>query len=176
MKTLAFNCPSPTKSLQSKLAWRQYFNEGLTVIIKHYCCRRECVVVCGTVRAHFTTTTHFMWSDQRKHQHILPHLCQVSVSSSVRSQLPFFFLTSFSPGPGMSSLLREEMQRVLFRPGKQRLVEFIEIEEPTHGRHFLCASGKQLFCWCVLLQLFHNIFVYLIKFRQFFRHSHLFCM
>ncbi|XP_047433683.1 exocyst complex component 1-like [Mugil cephalus] len=43
----------------------------------------------------------------------------------------------------MSSLLREEMQRVLFRPAKQRLVEFIEIEEPTEGRHFLCVSvGK----------------------------------
>uniref|UniRef100_A0A8C6PET0 Exocyst complex component 1 like n=1 Tax=Nothobranchius furzeri TaxID=105023 RepID=A0A8C6PET0_NOTFU len=38
----------------------------------------------------------------------------------------------------MSSLLREEMQRVLFRPAKHRLVEFIEIEEPTLGRHFLC--------------------------------------
>ncbi|KAM7008890.1 exocyst complex component 1-like [Tautogolabrus adspersus] len=40
----------------------------------------------------------------------------------------------------MSSLLKEEMQRVLFRPSKQRLVEFIEIEEPSHGRHFLCVS------------------------------------
>ncbi|XP_034059183.1 exocyst complex component 1-like [Gymnodraco acuticeps] len=40
----------------------------------------------------------------------------------------------------MSSLLREEMQRVLFRPSKQSLVEYIEIEEPTHGRHFLCVS------------------------------------
>ncbi|XP_053182573.1 exocyst complex component 1-like [Scomber japonicus] len=40
----------------------------------------------------------------------------------------------------MSSLLREEMQRVLFRPAKQRLVEFIEIEEPLQGRHFLCVS------------------------------------
>ncbi|AWP05711.1 putative exocyst complex component 1-like isoform 2 [Scophthalmus maximus] len=40
----------------------------------------------------------------------------------------------------MSSLLREEMQRVLFRPAKQRLVEFIEIEEPTQGRHFLCVA------------------------------------
>nr|XP_015809712.2 exocyst complex component 1-like isoform X2 [Nothobranchius furzeri] len=40
----------------------------------------------------------------------------------------------------MSSLLREEMQRVLFRPAKHRLVEFIEIEEPTLGRHFLCVS------------------------------------
>ncbi|XP_028270321.1 exocyst complex component 1-like [Parambassis ranga] len=40
----------------------------------------------------------------------------------------------------MSSLQREEMQRVLFRPAKQRLVEFIEIEEPSHGRHFLCVS------------------------------------
>ncbi|KAF7662408.1 hypothetical protein LDENG_00236860 [Lucifuga dentata] len=43
----------------------------------------------------------------------------------------------------MSSLLREEMQRVLFRPAKQRLVEFIEIEEAPQGRHFLCvAAGK----------------------------------
>ncbi|XP_070847415.1 exocyst complex component 1-like [Chaetodon trifascialis] len=40
----------------------------------------------------------------------------------------------------MSSLLREEMQRVLFRPGKQTLVEFIEIEEAPQGRHFLCVS------------------------------------
>uniref|UniRef100_A0A3B4GCE1 Exocyst complex component 1-like n=3 Tax=Haplochromini TaxID=319058 RepID=A0A3B4GCE1_9CICH len=40
----------------------------------------------------------------------------------------------------MSSLLREEMQRVLFRPAKERLVEFIEIEEPSHGRHFFCMS------------------------------------
>ncbi|XP_017281210.1 exocyst complex component 1-like [Kryptolebias marmoratus] len=40
----------------------------------------------------------------------------------------------------MSSLLREEMQRVLFRPAKHRLVEFIEIEEASPGRHFLCVS------------------------------------
>ncbi|XP_038569506.1 exocyst complex component 1-like [Micropterus salmoides] len=40
----------------------------------------------------------------------------------------------------MSSLLKAEMQRVLFRPAKQRLVEFIEIEEPSPGRHFLCVS------------------------------------
>ncbi|KAG7238409.1 hypothetical protein INR49_030916 [Caranx melampygus] len=44
----------------------------------------------------------------------------------------------------MSSLLREEMARVLFRPAKQRLVEFIEIEEPSHGRHFLCVSDLTL--------------------------------
>uniref|UniRef100_A0A3Q2NVJ4 Exocyst complex component 1 like n=1 Tax=Fundulus heteroclitus TaxID=8078 RepID=A0A3Q2NVJ4_FUNHE len=42
----------------------------------------------------------------------------------------------------MSSLLREEMQRVLFRPAKHRLVEFIEIEEPSPGRHFLCTTQK----------------------------------
>ncbi|XP_066507222.1 exocyst complex component 1-like [Hoplias malabaricus] len=40
----------------------------------------------------------------------------------------------------MSSLLKEEMQRVLFRPEKHRLVEFIEIEEEKRGRHFLCVS------------------------------------
>uniref|UniRef100_A0A672Z9H1 Si:dkey-245p14.4 n=1 Tax=Sphaeramia orbicularis TaxID=375764 RepID=A0A672Z9H1_9TELE len=44
----------------------------------------------------------------------------------------------------MSSLLREEMQRVLFRPAKQRLVEFIEIEEPSPGRHFLCVSETSI--------------------------------
>ncbi|KAM4585279.1 exocyst complex component 1-like [Odontesthes bonariensis] len=43
----------------------------------------------------------------------------------------------------MSSLLREEMQRVLFRPAKHRLVEFIEIEEPSRGKHFLCVSVGQ---------------------------------
>ncbi|XP_067261480.1 exocyst complex component 1-like isoform X2 [Chanodichthys erythropterus] len=40
----------------------------------------------------------------------------------------------------MSSLLREEMDRVLFRPERQKLVEFIEIEELQQGRHFLCVS------------------------------------
>ncbi|XP_060772550.1 exocyst complex component 1-like [Neoarius graeffei] len=40
----------------------------------------------------------------------------------------------------MSSLLKEEMQRVLFRPEKQELVDFIEIEEEKSGRHFLCVS------------------------------------
>ncbi|XP_004065766.1 exocyst complex component 1-like [Oryzias latipes] len=43
----------------------------------------------------------------------------------------------------MSSLLREEMQRILFRPEKHKLVEFIEIEELSRGKHFLCVSvGK----------------------------------
>lgn len=54
----------------------------------------------------------------------------------------WFWFCSFFSHSGMSSLLREEMQRVLFRPGKQRLVEFIEIEEPSQGRHFLCVAGK----------------------------------
>ncbi|TRY66245.1 hypothetical protein DNTS_006731, partial [Danionella cerebrum] len=40
----------------------------------------------------------------------------------------------------MSSLLREEMDRVLFRPEGQTLAEFIEIEEQQQGRHFLCVS------------------------------------
>lgn len=56
-----------------------------------------------------------------------------------------FWVCSFPSQSVMSSLLREEMQRVLFRPGKQRLVEFIEIKEPAQGRHFLCVSGKWLF-------------------------------
>ncbi|XP_051561658.1 exocyst complex component 1-like [Myxocyprinus asiaticus] len=42
----------------------------------------------------------------------------------------------------MSSLLREEMDRVLFRPVGQKLEEFIEIEEQQQGRHFLCVSTK----------------------------------
>ncbi|XP_077379240.1 exocyst complex component 1-like [Festucalex cinctus] len=53
----------------------------------------------------------------------------------------------------MSSLLREEMQRVLFRPAKQRLLEFIEIEEPEIGRHFLCvsiANRKSLVQLCIV--------------------------
>ncbi|CAG5938679.1 exocyst complex component 1-like [Menidia menidia] len=56
----------------------------------------------------------------------------------------------------MSSLLREEMQRVLFRPAKHRLVEFIEIEEPTCGRHFLCVSvgkGNLVELWVVQCQV-----------------------
>ncbi|KAG9260058.1 exocyst complex component 1-like [Astyanax mexicanus] len=47
----------------------------------------------------------------------------------------------------MSSLLKEEMQRVLFGPEEHRLVEFIEIEEKKRGRHFLCVSvskGKEV--------------------------------
>ncbi|XP_061536658.1 exocyst complex component 1-like [Phycodurus eques] len=53
----------------------------------------------------------------------------------------------------MSSLLREEMQRVLFRPAKQRLMEFIEIEEPEIGRHFLCVSvtnSKRMVQLCIV--------------------------
>ncbi|XP_051558205.1 exocyst complex component 1-like [Myxocyprinus asiaticus] len=42
----------------------------------------------------------------------------------------------------MSSLLREEMDRVLFRPVGQKLEEFIEIEEEKQGRHFICISTK----------------------------------
>ncbi|XP_055767177.1 exocyst complex component 1-like [Salvelinus fontinalis] len=38
----------------------------------------------------------------------------------------------------MSSLLRKEMQRMLFRPEGQKLQKFIEIHEATPGRHFLC--------------------------------------
>ncbi|XP_028844336.1 exocyst complex component 1-like [Denticeps clupeoides] len=40
----------------------------------------------------------------------------------------------------MSSLLKEEMQKVLFRSEGQTLKEFIEIEEPGQGRYFLCVS------------------------------------
>ncbi|XP_030644229.1 exocyst complex component 1-like [Chanos chanos] len=47
----------------------------------------------------------------------------------------------------MSSLLKEEMQKQLFRPQGEKLEEFIEIEEQQPGRHFLCVSvskGKQV--------------------------------
>lgn len=44
----------------------------------------------------------------------------------------------------MSSLLKEEMQRVLFTPEGQQLKEFIEISETAPGRHFLCVSGTLL--------------------------------
>ncbi|KAG7454121.1 hypothetical protein MATL_G00263700 [Megalops atlanticus] len=44
----------------------------------------------------------------------------------------------------MSSLLKEEMQRSLFRPEGQHLEEFIEIIEPAEGRHFLCVSVTKL--------------------------------
>ncbi|XP_063048226.1 exocyst complex component 1-like [Engraulis encrasicolus] len=40
----------------------------------------------------------------------------------------------------MSSLLREDMQKRLFWPEGQTLKNFIEIEEPTQCRHFLCVS------------------------------------
>ncbi|KAA0722412.1 hypothetical protein E1301_Tti007132 [Triplophysa tibetana] len=42
----------------------------------------------------------------------------------------------------MSSLLRKEMARMVFRPKEQKLEEFIEIEEQQQGRHFLCVSTK----------------------------------
>ncbi|MBN3296008.1 exocyst complex component 1-like [Amia ocellicauda] len=47
----------------------------------------------------------------------------------------------------MSSLLKEEMQKRLFRPEGQRLNEFIEIVYSTKGRYFLCVSvtkGKEV--------------------------------
>ncbi|KAL4604996.1 exocyst complex component 1-like [Arapaima gigas] len=40
----------------------------------------------------------------------------------------------------MSSLLKEEMQKRVFRPKGQRLEEFIEITESAQKRHFLCLS------------------------------------
>ncbi|XP_061100304.1 exocyst complex component 1-like [Conger conger] len=44
----------------------------------------------------------------------------------------------------MSSLLKEEMQRVLFTPEGQQLKEFIEIAEIPPGRHFLCVSVNKV--------------------------------
>ncbi|XP_048852609.1 exocyst complex component 1-like [Brienomyrus brachyistius] len=40
----------------------------------------------------------------------------------------------------MSSLIKEEMQRLLFRPKGQHLKELIEIVESAERRHFLCVS------------------------------------
>uniref|UniRef100_A0A8L0DKM3 Exocyst complex component Sec3 PIP2-binding N-terminal domain-containing protein n=1 Tax=Oncorhynchus mykiss TaxID=8022 RepID=A0A8L0DKM3_ONCMY len=60
----------------------------------------------------------------------------------------------------MSSLLRKEMQRMLFRPEGQKLQKFIEIHEATSGRHFLCVYGKKK----------NSIFYFLLLFIYLFNH------
>lgn len=77
------------------------------------------------------------------------------------SVLVLLFPLLFPHFSEMSSLLKEEMQRVLFRPKKQKLLEFIEIEEKRSGRHFLCVSGKTpefasaLYMWIILDMSWH---------------------
>lgn len=124
-----------------------------------------------------TQPTHnhrsFLPSDQRKHLHFPPNLWQIlgfpSHDQHLIFHFTFFFLRYFGDFAFhsiMSSLLREEMQRVLFQPEKHRLVEFIEIEEPSPGRHFLCVSGKLLFYvlfWLQMKILVTYCIPYLIK-------------
>uniref|UniRef100_A0A3Q2ZGC4 Exocyst complex component 1 like n=1 Tax=Hippocampus comes TaxID=109280 RepID=A0A3Q2ZGC4_HIPCM len=69
----------------------------------------------------------------------------------------------------MSSLLREEMQRVLFRPAKQRLMEFIEIEEPEIGRHFLCVSSKKLYL--LLLEITTASLTFILPIQECYRRT-----
>ncbi|KAG9328207.1 hypothetical protein JZ751_010610, partial [Albula glossodonta] len=44
----------------------------------------------------------------------------------------------------MSSLLKEELQRLIFTPEGQQLKEFIEIIETAKARHFLCVSVNKV--------------------------------
>lgn len=138
--------------------WRQYFYSGLKLIIKPNCRGVECfyVWVCVEDRTDFRgdianslppslSPIHHCHFSLLINAIVLIVLFLTSFSAAFYhpfSHNTWFWFCSFFSHSVMSSLLREEMQRVLFRPGKQRLVEFIEIEEPSQGRHFLCVAGK----------------------------------
>lgn len=47
--------------------------------------------------------------------------------------------------PEMSSLVKEDLEKKLFKPLAQNLCEFIEIEFSVQDRYYLCVSGKQRF-------------------------------
>ena len=47
--------------------------------------------------------------------------------------------------PEMSSLVKEDLEKKLFKPLAQNLCEFIEIEVSVQDRYFLCVSGEQHF-------------------------------
>lgn len=42
----------------------------------------------------------------------------------------------------MSSLVKEDLEKKLFKPLAQNLCEFIEIEFSVQDRYYLCVSGK----------------------------------
>lgn len=42
----------------------------------------------------------------------------------------------------MSSLVKEDLEKKLFKPLSQNLYEFIEIEFSDQDRYYLCVSGK----------------------------------
>lgn len=45
----------------------------------------------------------------------------------------------------MSSLVKEDLEKKLFKPLAQNLCEFIEIEFSVQDRYYLCVSGKPHF-------------------------------
>ena len=45
----------------------------------------------------------------------------------------------------MSSLVKEDLQKRLFKPLAQKLCEFIEIEVSVQDRYYLCVSGEHHF-------------------------------
>lgn len=45
----------------------------------------------------------------------------------------------------MSSLVKEDLEKKLFKPLSQNLYEFIQIELSVHDRYYLCVSGNVFF-------------------------------
>ena len=45
----------------------------------------------------------------------------------------------------MSSLVKEDLEKKLFKPLSQNLYEFIEIEFSVQDRYYLCVSGNLFF-------------------------------
>lgn len=53
----------------------------------------------------------------------------------------------------MSSLVKEDLEKKLFKPLSQNLYEFIEIEFSVQDRYYLCVSGNLFF----FLLIFQNV-------------------
>lgn len=45
----------------------------------------------------------------------------------------------------MSSLVKEDLEKKLFKPLSQNLYEFIQIELSVQDRYYLCVSGNMFF-------------------------------
>nr|KAF6386669.1 exocyst complex component 1 like [Myotis myotis] len=45
----------------------------------------------------------------------------------------------------MSSLVKEDLEKKLFKPLSQNLYEFIQIELSVQDRYYLCVSGQSIF-------------------------------